>query len=40
MFEVAGSISTSKAPQSDGGLGYNDIGVIGLDFEEVAGPNA
>jgi hypothetical protein len=40
MFEVAGSISISKVIQSDGGLGYDEIGVIGLNFEEVAGPIA
>jgi hypothetical protein len=40
MFEVAGSISTSKAHQSNGGLGYDESGVIGLNFEEVAGPIA
>jgi hypothetical protein len=39
MFEVAGFI-TSWVPQSDGGLGYDGIGLIGLDFEEVAGPVA
>jgi hypothetical protein len=42
MFEVAGFI-TSLVPlfdETDRGSGYNGIEPIGLDFEEMTGPEA